>query len=182
MRDGVNNSKGVKASMSNQLKVFAAREFRDDDRVQFNSAIEGLIGQRCVLCQKGYRRMVSLHFGRLVERLDPPPGAVGQKHGTWVIDLWDCDALLKMRDGQVDSRIESEQSFHEKVSILTDDEITGIKVQMDLSLSIQFGTGTLLELLVDPDGRADSEQWAIELPRRRAISAYGERYWSVQQK
>jgi len=166
--------------MSDQLTMFKAREFRAADASMFDRAVEGMIGLRCVLCKKGYRGMISLHFGQLQERPDPPPGAVGKKQGTWIIDMWDCDRRLTTGLTVIDSRTESERSFYEQLCSLEGEEIAGINLNDDLSSTIRFGSGAVLELMVEPDGSADAEQWAIELPERRAISVYGKAHWSVQ--
>lgn len=158
------------------------RQFRSGDVALFESLTHDLAGQPCVAWRRGYLDSGHLHFGRLVPVLHPLPRQVDRTRGLWIVGLWGCDRRMTLPDGSVlDSLLGDNALVFEPLDSLVGDILTGCHLQSeDLSLLLEFGSGTSLELRPDPQLGADDEQWAIEMPDHSAIAGYGSRRWVLE--
>lgn len=155
------------------------RSFAAMDLVRFKTFTAGIVGQPCVTWRTSYNLWGSLHFGILVPDQHPFPRQVHRTRGQWVVWLRDCERRLTLPDKTVhDSLLGGVDSISSQLGSLVGDTLTGLILEpADLSLRLDFASGTALELPPDPLLGSDAEQWAIQTSLSGWISVYGGRRW-----
>jgi len=166
--------------MTSQLTTFDKR-FDERDREHFISLTAGLAGQPCVAWRKSYGRTGSIHFGKLIAEQNPLPKQVYRTRGPWVLDLQDCDRRLSLNPDEIlDSRSDGDDAILDRMQELEGLTLKGLRLSGDLSLSLRFVEGAMLELIIDPALTAKDEQWAMKLPSGMWILVYGEMRWTSE--